>query len=183
MIAHETVLEVNLSALVENFNYFRSKLKRGTKIMCMVKAFAYGSGAVEVARTLQHHGCDYLAVAVADEGAELRRAGIHIPIVVMDPEMNALDVIIDNELEPEIYNMRMLKAFANAVRKQGLSHYPVHIKIDSGMHRLGFEWADMEELIANLIADRAYEIFQRAYDVVGDEAIRFVPYGLERSVA
>lgn len=180
MIAHETVLEVNLSALVENFNYFRSKLKRGTKIMCMVKAFAYGSGAVEVARTLQHHGCDYLAVAVADEGAELRRAGIHIPIVVMDPEMNALDVIIDNELEPEIYNMRMLKAFANAVRKQGLSHYPVHIKIDSGMHRLGFEWADMEELIAALREDQTLTVQSVFSHLAGADEARFDDFTAEQ---
>ena len=155
---HETVLEVNLSALADNFNYFRSKLKPSTKIMCMVKAFAYGAGSVEVARTLQHHHCDYLAVAVADEGAELRRAGIHVPIEVMDPEMNALDSIIENELEPNIYNFRILQAFSEAVKAQGLSHYPVHIKIDSGMHRLGFSQEELPQLIHLLTSQNTLAI-------------------------
>ncbi|MBO7259544.1 MAG: bifunctional UDP-N-acetylmuramoyl-tripeptide:D-alanyl-D-alanine ligase/alanine racemase, partial [Paludibacteraceae bacterium] len=159
---HETVLEVNLSALAHNFNHFRSKLNPKTKIMCMVKAFAYGTGAVEVARTLQHHRCDYLAVAVADEGAELRRAGIHTPIVVMDPEMNALDSIIENELEPNIYNFRILQAFSDAVKSQGLSHYPVHIKIDSGMHRLGFSKEEMP-ILTNLLASQSTMAVRSAF--------------------
>lgn len=150
MIAHETVLEVNLSALVNNLNYFRNKLNPTTKIMCMVKAFAYGSGSVEVARTLQHHHCDYLAVAVADEGAELRREGIRIPIVVMDPYPNAFNAIFDNNLEPEIYSFKLLDAFIAAADKHGITNYPVHIKIDSGMHRLGFELQDIPTLIERL---------------------------------
>ncbi len=150
LIAHETTLEVNLNALVENLNYFRGKLKPETKIMCMVKAFAYGSGSVEVARTLQHHHCDYLAVAVADEGAELRNEGIRIPIVVMNPEKGSFGIIFDNMLEPEIYSFRLLEAFIAAVEKLGLTDYPIHIKIDSGMHRLGFEKQDMEKLISIL---------------------------------
>ena len=150
LIAHETILEVNLNALVENLNYFRSKLRTETKIMCMVKAFAYGSGSVEVARTLQHHRCDYLAVAVADEGAELRREGIRIPIVVMNPEKGSFGMIFDNNLEPEIYSFRLLESFMQAVEKLGLTDYPIHIKIDSGMHRLGFEPHDMEKLISIL---------------------------------
>ena len=150
LIAHETTLEVNLNALVGNLNYFRSHLHPETKVMCMVKAFAYGSGAVEVARTLQHHRCDYLAVAVADEGAELRREGIRIPIAVMNPELGSLGLIFENNLEPEIYSFRLLKHFLQAAEKQGITNYPIHIKIDSGMHRLGFEAADMAQLIETL---------------------------------
>lgn len=150
LIAHETTLEVNLNALVDNLNYFRGKLRPETKMMCMVKAFAYGSGAVEVARTLQHHRCDYLAVAVADEGAELRREGIRIPIVVMNPEKGSFGMIFDNKLEPEIYSFRLLDAFIASAEKLGLTDYPIHIKIDSGMHRLGFEPQDMEQLLARL---------------------------------
>jgi len=147
LIAHETILEVNLNALVGNLNYFRSKLSPETKVMCMVKAFAYGSGAVEVARTLQHHRCDYLAVAVADEGAELRREGIRIPIAVMNPEQGSFGLIFDNNLEPEIYSFRLLKNFILAAEKQGITDYPIHLKIDSGMHRLGFETADIDQLV------------------------------------
>jgi Alr-MurF fusion protein len=150
LIAHETILEVNLNALVDNLNYFRSKLRPETKMMCMVKAFAYGSGSVEVARTLQHHRCDYLAVAVADEGAELRREGIRIPIVVMNPEKGSFGMIFDNKLEPEIYSFRLLDAFIAAAEKLGVTDYPIHVKIDSGMHRLGFEPQDMEQLLARL---------------------------------
>ncbi len=150
LIAHETILEVNLNALIENLNYFRSKIRPETKIMCMVKAFAYGSGAVEVARTLQHHRCDYLAVAVADEGAELRLEGIRIPIVVMNPELGSFNLIFDHNLEPEIYSFRLLDAFINAANKLGITDYPIHIKIDSGMHRLGFEAQDMQKLLEKL---------------------------------
>jgi alanine racemase len=113
----------------------------------MVKAFGYGSGSVEISRTLQHHGCDALAVAVADEGAELRKAGIHIPIVVMNPEKSAFNLLFEHHLEPEIYSMRLLRDFTEAAAKLGLTSYPVHIKIDSGMHRLGFDPADVGELI------------------------------------
>jgi len=119
-------------------------------MMCMVKAFAYGSGAVEVARTLQHNRVDYLAVAVADEGAELRHEGIRIPIIVMNPEKGSFGMIFDNKLEPEIYSFRLLDSFIIAAGKLGLTDYPIHIKIDSGMHRLGFESQDMEQLLAKL---------------------------------
>jgi len=150
LVTHETTLEVNLNALVDNLNYFRSKLRPETKMMCMVKAFAYGSGAVEVARTLQHNRCDYLAVAVADEGAELRHEGIRIPIIVMNPEKGSFGMIFDNKLEPEIYSFRLLDSFVVAAEKLGLTDYPIHIKIDSGMHRLGFEPQDMEQLLEKL---------------------------------
>lgn len=136
---HETVMQINLSALTDNVRYFRSLLKSETKLTCMVKAFAYGAGSVEVSRALQEHGlADYLAVAVADEGVELRKAGITLPIIIMDPETAALDLIIENNLQPNIYSFEVLRAFLDAARSKGLENYPVHIKIDSGMHRLGF---------------------------------------------
>ncbi len=146
-IVHQTTLEVDLNALIHNVNYFRSHLKPETKLMSMVKAYAYGSGDVEVARTLQHHNCDYLAVAVADEGADLRKQGIHIPIVVMNPEMGAFGKIFEYKLEPEIYSFRLLEAFLKEAKRQGVTNYPVHVKIDTGMNRLGFFPAETETLI------------------------------------
>jgi len=147
---HETKLEVNLSALVANLNHFRSLLRPTTKIVSMVKANAYGVGAIAVAKTLQHYRADYLAVAVADEGVELRNNGIFLPIIVMDPEAVAMDAIISYHLEPNIYNLTTLYDFMLAVERAGLTDYPIHIKIDSGMHRLGFEWDDMNQLITIL---------------------------------
>lgn len=146
-VAHETTLEVNLNNLIFNLNYFRSKLLPGTKIMCMVKAFAYGSGSVEIARVLQHHRVDALAVAVADEGAELRDAGIHIPIVVMNPEKSVFDLLFEHQLEPEIYSFKLLREFIAAAARRGIQSYPVHLKIDSGMHRLGFIPQEIPELL------------------------------------
>ena len=150
LAVHETVLEVDLNALVNNFNYFRSFLKPNTKTMCMVKANAYGSGDVEVARTLQHNGCDYLAVAVADEGAVLRREGIVLPIVVMNPETNSFHKILEHNLEPEIYSFRLLEQMISEAKRQGITKYPIHIKIDTGMHRLGFEPDEIDRLIERL---------------------------------
>ena len=122
-IVHETILEVNLSALIRNFNYFRSFLNPDTKIMSMVKANAYGSGDVEVAKTLQHNGCDYLAVAVADEGAILRKEGIHLPIVVMNPELNSFPKIFENNLEPEVYSFQLLEKIIHEAEKQGITDF------------------------------------------------------------
>lgn len=144
--AHETILEVNLDAIVHNFNYYRSLLKPETKMVCMVKAFGYGAGSYEIAKTLQEHRCDYLAVAVADEGAELRKAGISIPIIVMNPEFSSLNVLFENQLEPEIYSFRLLDAFIRETERRGITSYPIHIKIDTGMHRLGFQPKDMPQI-------------------------------------
>lgn len=135
---HETILEVNLNAVVENLNYYRSFMKPSTKLVCMVKADAYGAGAVEVAKTLQDHRVDYLAVAVADEGVALRRAGITANIMIMNPEMTAFKTMFDYDLEPEVYSFRLLDALVKAARKEGITGWPVHIKLDTGMHRLGF---------------------------------------------
>ena len=148
---HETVLEVNLGALVENLNYYRSFMKPETKLVCMIKADAYGAGSVEIAKTLQDHRVDYLAVAVADEGATLRRNGITANIMIMNPEMTAFKTMFDYDLEPEVYSFRLLDALIKAAEKEGISDYPVHIKIDTGMHRLGFDpLHDMDALINRL---------------------------------
>lgn len=135
---HETTLEINLSALADNVRFYRSHLRPGVKLTCMIKAGAYGCGSVEVARTLQDLGVDYLAVAVADEGAELRKAGITAGILVMNPEMSALHTLFKYRLEPEVYNFRLLDALIAAARHEGITQYPVHIKLDTGMCRLGF---------------------------------------------
>jgi len=153
---HETILEVNLNALVDNLNYYRSFLKPETKLVCMVKADAYGAGAVEVAKTLQEHRVDYLAVAVADEGVTLRRQGITQNIMVMNPEMTAFKTMFDYDLEPEVYSFRLMDALIHAAEIQGITGWPVHIKLDTGMHRLGFDpERDMDEVIRRLKSQNA----------------------------
>ncbi len=143
---HDTVMEINLNAIVHNLNFYRSKLLPGTKVMVMVKAFAYGSGSFEVANVLQYNKVDYLAVAYADEGVALRNAGIHLPIMVMSPESNAFDKMIRYKLEPEIYNASILTSFINHLKLEGIKHYPIHLKLDTGMHRLGFEEKDLKDI-------------------------------------
>lgn len=147
---HETILEVNLDAIVHNFNYYRSRLRPDTKMACMVKAFGYGAGSYEIAKTLQDQRCDYLAVAVADEGAELRKAGISIPIIVMNPEFSSLNVLFEYMLEPEVYSLRLLDAMIRETERRGITSYPIHLKLDTGMHRLGFQPGDMPEVITRL---------------------------------
>ena len=147
---HETVLEVNLDAIRHNYNYYKQKLLPNTKVICMVKAFGYGAGSYELTKTLQDAGCNYVAVAVADEGAELRKAGITMPIMVMNPEMGTFDTLFKYNLEPEVYSFRLLEALTKAATSQGITDFPIHIKIDSGMHRLGFTIQDMPRLIKEL---------------------------------
>lgn len=148
---HETILEVNLGAMVENLNHYRSMLQHPeTKIICMVKAFAYGAGSYEIAKTLQEHHVDYLAVAVADEGVELRKAGITSSIIIMDPELTAFKTMFDYSLEPEVYNFHLLDALIKAAEKEGVTNFPVHIKLDTGMHRLGFAPDEIPQLIRRL---------------------------------
>lgn len=147
---HTTVLEVNLSAMVANLNRYRSRLSPGTKLMTMVKASSYGHGDYEIAAVLQHEGVDYLAVAFADEGVLLRQKGITMPIVVLNADADSFALMTSYRLEPEIYNFSSLEAFAEAVERAGESDYPIHLKIDSGMHRLGFVMDDVERLTARL---------------------------------
>lgn len=152
--AHETVLEINFNHLVNNFNHFRSLIKPETKIMVMVKAFGYGSGNYEVSNILQFHRADYLTVAFADEGVELRRAGINLPIMVMSPEVNSYDNIIKYHLEPEVFSFRNLEFIERALDAMGATTpLNVHVKLDTGMHRLGFSLKELPELIERIKAN------------------------------
>lgn len=144
---HETVLEINLDAISHNLNFYKAKLKPTTKVMVMVKAFGYGNGSYEIAKLLAHHQVSYLGVAFADEGVELRKAGIKIPIIVMNPENSAFSTMIAYNLEPEIYNIEELNAFLQIAENQNLYNYPIHLKFNTGMNRLGFIEKDFEALI------------------------------------
>ncbi len=144
---HETVLDINLDAIVHNFKFYRSRLKPDTKMVCMVKADGYGTGSSEVAKTLQYHKCDYLAVAVAEEGVALRKQGIKLPIIVLNSEVGGFEELATYSLEPEVYNFRILDAFIKEAKLQGITNYPIHLKIDTGMHRLGFTEEDVPELM------------------------------------
>ena len=151
--AHETVLEINLDAIVHNLNFFRTKLKPGVQTMAMVKAFSYGSGSFEIANLLQFHRVDYLAVAYADEGVELRKAGITMPIMVMSPEEQSLEALLTWNLEPEIYSFRILRMLEEALKRSDASsaqEVMIHVKLDTGMHRLGFCENELEELTSVL---------------------------------
>ncbi len=147
---HETVLEVNLDAVVHNFNHFRAMVKPTTGIVCMVKASGYGAGAYELAKTLQSQGAAYLAVAVVDEGEELRHAGITMPIMALNPKVTNYDSLFSNHLEPEIFSFGMLDEFIREGEKRGIKKYPIHIKFDTGMHRLGFLEDDIPTLCEKL---------------------------------
>ncbi len=143
---HQTVLSINLNALVYNFKKYKEKLLPSTKIMAMVKAFSYGSGSHEIASVLEYNKVDYLAVAYADEGVELRKAGISLPLMVLNIDSNTFDSIVTYDLEPEIFSLALLNDFTNYLKKVEMEHYPVHLKIDTGMHRLGFMEEDINAL-------------------------------------
>jgi alanine racemase len=147
---HRTVLSVNLSAITANLDAYRKMLGKGTKIMVMVKAFSYGSGSYEIASLLQFHKVDYLAVAYADEGVELRKAGISLPIMVMNPEPSSFPLLVNFDLQPEIYSFDILRAFRDFLSQDGITEFPVHIKLDTGMHRLGFDLSEIVELATEL---------------------------------
>jgi alanine racemase len=155
---HETVLEINLNAISYNLNFFKSKLKPKVKIMVMVKAFGYGNGGLEIAKLLEHHKVDYLGVAFADEGISLKNGGIHLPIMVLNPENTSFAAIIQYQLEPEIYCLKGLYAFLKIAKEKKLNHFPIHIKLDTGMHRLGFEEDSLNELIATLKGNENVQI-------------------------
>ncbi len=155
---HETVLEVDLDALVHNFNFYKSRISPQTKLICMVKANGYGAGAVEIAKTLQYHRCAYFAVAVAEEGIELRKEGISTPIIVLNPEVNGFEELFSKDLEPEVYNFRILDAFIREAERRGITNYPIHLKIDTGMHRLGFLPAQIPELLERLKSQKGLKV-------------------------
>lgn len=148
---HDTVLEINLNAILHNINYHKSLLNPTTKMMAMVKANSYGLGSYEISEFLQHHHIDYLGVAFVDEGVELRKKGITVPIIVMNPEQHSYETVVEYNLEPEIYSFRILDLFYQAVQKSGYDKkYPIHIKLETGMHRLGFKDFELDELSENL---------------------------------
>lgn len=155
---HQTVLEINLNAITHNLKAYQNLLKPGVQTMAMVKAFSYGSGSFEIANLLQFHKIDYLAVAYADEGVELRKSGISLPIMVMNAEETSFDAIVQHQLEPELFSFDFLSAFQRYLGNSGIQHYPVHIKLDTGMHRLGFEANDIDELCKRLLATNCFKI-------------------------
>ncbi|WP_206611052.1 bifunctional UDP-N-acetylmuramoyl-tripeptide:D-alanyl-D-alanine ligase/alanine racemase [Mariniphaga sediminis] len=202
--AHQTVLEIDLNALVHNLNIFRGLLHPSTKTMVMVKAFSYGTGDVEIAKLLQFQNVDYLAVAVADEGVELRQAGIQIPLIVMNPEEHSFQHIIDYRLEPNIYSIKLLEAFEEAVDRNALQQFPIHLKLETGMNRLGFKTEEeIESILSSLeqnnrlkivsvfshlatsddptFDDFTHEQFQR-FDVLSDKIISRLPYKIDRHI-
>ncbi len=160
--AHETVLEINLNAIIHNLNYYQARLIPSTKIMVMVKAFSYGSGSFEIANILQFRNVDYLAVAYADEGMELRKAGITLPIMVMNPDEHSFDTMIDYNLEPEIYSFRILQQFSDTINRKlsvkDEARFAVHLKLDTGMRRLGFEDSDINELVVRIRNNRQIKV-------------------------
>lgn len=162
---HETVLEVNLDALVHNFNFYRSRLKPDTKIVCMLKAFGYGAGSYELAKTLQQQGASYIAVAAHDEGVALREAGITMPIMVLNPKVVNYKALFDNRLEPEVFSFDMCREIIREAQKFDVKDYPIHIKIDTGMHRLGFVYDELPKLVELLKARTtcALRRFSRTY--------------------
>lgn len=156
--AHQTVLEINLNAIANNLKEYQQLLNPEVKVMAMVKAFAYGSGGAEIAGVLQYHKVDYLGVAYADEGVELRNAGITLPIMVMNPEESSFESIVENNLEPEIYSFELFKAFNDYLQRETLEQYPVHIEIETGMNRLGFSENEIDELVKLLLTTSSFKV-------------------------
>ncbi|MEJ5961098.1 bifunctional UDP-N-acetylmuramoyl-tripeptide:D-alanyl-D-alanine ligase/alanine racemase [Pedobacter immunditicola] len=165
---HDTVMEINLNALASNLRFYKYKLRKGVKVMAMVKAFSYGSGSFEIANVLQYHKVDYLAVAYTDEGIALRKAGITLPIMVMSPEPSAFEAIVKYKLEPELYNLDILQSFLDFLID--LAHpYPVHLKIDTGMHRLGFEETEITDLLITLKTADKFKVMSVFSHLVGSD--------------
>ena len=175
---HQTFLEINLTSIAHNLTYYRRQLHPGTKMMVMIKASGYGSGSFEIANLLQFHKIDYLAVAYADEGIELRRAGINLPIMVMNAEEASFGMLVQHNLEPELYSFDILQLFESYLERSGINYYPVHIKLDTGMHRLGFEMADIATLGERMHGNHHFKVqsvfshLAASDDVVHDEFTR-----------
>lgn len=177
---HETVLDIDLDAIVHNFKFYRSKLNPKTKMICMVKADGYGTGSSEVAKTLQYHKCDYLAVAVAEEGVILRKQGIKVPIIVLNSEVGGFEELATYSLEPEVYNFRILDAFIKEAKLQGITNYPIHIKIDTGMHRLGFTEEDIPELMDRVKGQTGIRIQSVFSHLAASESWNFDDFTLQQ---
>lgn len=175
---HETVLEINLNAISHNLNFYKSKLNPKTKMMVMVKAFSYGNGGYEVAKLLAHHKVDYLGVAFADEGIALKQAGLELPIMVMNPESTSYQALIQFGLEPEIYSLKGLNAFVKLAEEKQLKNFPIHIKLDTGMHRLGFMEDDLPELIARLQQTQAVAVKSILSHLAASDNMAFVDFTL-----
>jgi len=166
---HQTVLEINLNAIVHNLKAYQNFLHPSTRVMAMVKAFAYGSGGAEIAGILQYHKVDYLGVAYADEGVELRKAGIHLPVMIMNPEESTFDAIVENDLEPDIYSFGLLHQFDAYLKRLGLQQYPVHIEVETGMNRLGFDPADIKKLGESLNQTDSFKVSSVFSHLAGSE--------------
>lgn len=172
---HQTKLEINLNAVLNNLNVFRSYLAKDTRVMAMVKAFAYGTGPREISEWLTYNGIDYLAVAYPDEGINLRKNGIKTRIMVMNPDQYSLRSLLEYDLEPEIYSQDILECFIKEVKQHGINDYPIHIKLDTGMHRLGFMENEIDEMVNSLMAAKSIRIasvfshLAAAYDTAMDK--------------
>lgn len=179
---HETFLEVNMEALVHNLNFIKSKLPKSTKIMAMVKAFSYGSGSTEIASVLQFHGVDYLGVAYLEEGVELRKSGIALPIMVMNPSQHNFDKLIKNRLEPEIYSLSLFRFFQAEIEKDQNpnSRFKIHLKIDTGMHRLGFSLSDLSEVKSLLKKDDRIEVASVFTHLAGADDLQLDAFSQEQ---
>jgi alanine racemase len=155
---HQTELEINLNAVAHNLQQYQKLLQPSTKLMAMVKAFAYGSGGAEIANTLQYHKVDYLGVAYADEGTELRKAGITLPMMVMNAEKETFETMVTNQLEPVIFSFTMLKSLDGFLKREGIKNYPVHLEIETGMNRLGFTVDEIERLCKEIKATSSFRV-------------------------
>lgn len=169
MKVHQTVLTVDLKAISENLALYRKMLNRETRIMVMVKAFSYGSGSYEIANLMQFHKVDYLAVAYADEGVDLRKAGISVPIMVMNPDRSSFPALVNYDLQPEIFSFDILDQFSDFLQQEGINEFPVHIKMDTGMHRLGFEPEETEKLGQTLVEKQRLRVITVFTHLVGSE--------------
>lgn len=178
---HHTILEVDLEALGYNFKLYRQRVKKDTKIMAMVKAHSYGSGSLEIAQKLALQGADYLAVAYTDEGIELRKGGINLPIMVMSPEVQSFESMIRWRLEPEIFNNYSIQKFIEVAQAHQESHYPIHIKLDTGMHRLGFEANDIDELLHWLQRTDTVRVASIFSHLAGSDEAEFDDFTLQQN--
>ncbi|RYD97062.1 MAG: bifunctional UDP-N-acetylmuramoyl-tripeptide:D-alanyl-D-alanine ligase/alanine racemase [Sphingobacteriales bacterium] len=180
---HKTVLEVDLSAIQNNLRVYQSLLQPGVKLMAMVKAFAYGTGSLEIANVLQYEGIDYLTVAYLDEGIALRKAGITLPVMVMSPEFGAFEQMINWKIEPEIFSMQSLEIFIKAAELMETEAYPIHIKLDTGMHRLGFNEPDIPQLIKILHQTKAISVQSIFSHLAGSDAAGFDDFTQQQAAA